>query len=171
MLEEKHSDAPATTFGLTEENAAETAYRYYDDTQLWIMEHYPDSLAAQTYRASAQALAAQEGGNGVSTYSGENGYYTYIYNPPAGYAWQVVAIVGEEIPAEGGGEEVPDAPDAEYYSANWSAPPQTASGSFNLTFTVNTDKIQLETAEKVDGATITITPARRAAVSTAAPGR
>ena len=155
LLEEKHSDAPATTFGLTEENAAETAYRYYDDTQLWIMEHYPDSLAAQTYRASAQALAAQEGGNGVSTYSGENGYYTYIYNPPAGYAWQVVAIVGEEIPAEGGGEEVPDAPDAEYYSANWSAPPQTASGSFNLTFTVNTDKIQLETAEKVDGAWIT----------------
>ena len=160
LLEEKHSDAPATTFGLTEENAAETAYRYYDDTQLWIMEHYPDSLAAQTYRASAQALAAQEGGNGVSTYSGENGYYTYIYNPPAGYAWQVVAIVGEEIPAEGGGEEVPDAPDAEYYSANWSAPPQTASGSFDLTFTVNTDKIQLETAEKVDGATITITPSK-----------
>ena len=35
--------------------------------------------------------------------SGENGYYTYIYNPPAGYAWQVVALVGEEI-AGGTGE-------------------------------------------------------------------
>ena len=160
LLEEKHSDAPATTFGLTEENAAETAYRYYDDTQLWIMEHYPDSLAAQTYRASAQALAEQGTENRAATYSGENGYYTYIYNPPAGYAWQIVAIVGEEIPAESGGEEVPDAPDAEYYSANWSAPPQTASGSFDLTFTINTDKQQLETAEKVDGATITITPSK-----------
>ena len=160
LLEEKHSDAPATTFGLTEENAAETAYRYYDDTQLWIMEHYPDSLAAQTYRASAQALAEQGTENRAATYSGENGYYTYIYNPPAGYAWQIVAIVGEEIPAESGGEEVPDAPDAEYYSANWSAPPQTASGSFDLTFTINTDKQQLETAEKVDGASITITPSK-----------
>ena len=100
------------------------------------------------------------GFNRAATYSGENGYYTYIYNPPAGYAWQIVAIVGEEIPAESGGEEVPDAPDAEYYSANWSAPPQTASGSFDLTFTINTDKQQLETAEKVDGATITITPSK-----------
>ena len=160
LLEEKHSDAPATTFGLTEENAAETAYRYYDDTQLWIMANYPDSLAAQTYRASAQALAEQGTENRAATYSGENGYYTYIYNPPAGYAWQIVAIVGEEIPAESSGEEVPDAPDAEYYSANWSAPPQTASGSFDLTFTINTDKQQLETAEKVDGASITITPSK-----------
>ena len=160
LLEEKHSGTAVSAYGLTDENAAETAYRYYDDTQLWIMEHYPDSLAAQTYRASAQALAEQRSGNGVAAYSGENGYYTYIYTPPAGYAWQTIAIVGEEIPAEGGGEEVPDAPDAEYYSANWSAPPQSASGSFDLTFTVNTDKQQLETVEKVDGATITITPSK-----------
>ena len=160
LLEEKHSGTAVSAYELTDENAAETAYRYYDDTQLWIMEHYPDSLAAQTYRASAQALAEQRSGNGVTAYSGENGYYAYIYTPPAGYAWQTIAIVGEEIPAEGGGEEVPDAPDAEYYSANWSAPPQSASGSFDLTFTVNTDKQQLETAEKVDGATITITPSK-----------
>ena len=111
------------------------------------MEHYPDSLAAQTYRASAEALAAQEGSNGASTYSGENGYYTYIYTPPAGYAWQTVAIVGEEIPADGG-EDIPGVPEAEY-SASWTAPAQSASGSFDLTFTINTDKQQLETAEKV----------------------
>ena len=160
LLEEKHSGTSASTYGLESESAEAAAYRYYDDTQLWIMEHYPDSLAAQTYRASAQALAEQRNGNGVTAYSGENGYYTYIYTPPAGYAWQTIAIVGEEIPAEGGGEEVPDAPDAEYYSANWSAPPQSASGSFDLTFTVNTDKQQLETAEKVDGATITIAPSK-----------
>ena len=158
LLEEKHSGVSATTYGLANDAAEETAYRYYDDTQLWIMEHYPDSLAAQTYRASAQALAEHSNGDGVTTYSGENGYYTYIYTPPAGYAWQTVAIVGEEIPADGG-EDIPGVPEAEY-SASWTAPAQTASGSFDLTFIINTDKQQLETAEKVDGATITITPSK-----------
>ncbi len=64
----------------------------YDETQQWIMENYPDSYAAQTYIAAAEELV-----NGTDAQSGENGYYTYIYNPPAGYAWQVVALVGEEI--------------------------------------------------------------------------
>lgn len=159
LLEEKHSGTAAATYGLTDDTAAETAYRYYDDTQLWIMEHYPDSLAAQTYRAAALALTEHQNNNGFAVYSGDNGYYTYIYTPPAGYAWQTIAIVGEEIPEEGG-TDIPDVPDTEYYSANWTAPPQSASGSFDLTFTVNTDKQQLETAEKIDGATITITPSK-----------
>ena len=171
LLEEKHSGTSAVTYGLDDASAAATAYRYYDDVQLWVMENYPNSVAAQAYRASAQALAEQGTDNRISTYSGENGYYTYIYNPPAGYAWQVIAIVGEEIPAEGGGTEIPDIPDAEYYSANWSAPAQSANGSFDLTFTVNTDKIGLETGEKVDGAKITITPPRPAAPLMEAAGR
>ena len=37
---------------------------------------------------------------------------------------------------------------------------KAASGSFDLTFTVNTDKYQLNTLEKVDGAVITVTPSR-----------
>ena len=159
LLEEKHSGTSASTYGLESESAEIAAYRYYDDVQLWIMANYPDSLAAQTYRASAQALAEQGTENRAATYSGENGYYTYIYNPPAGYAWQIVAIVGEEI-SEGGGTDIPDVPDTEYYSANWTAPAQSASGSFDLTFTVNADKQQLETGEKVDGAKITVTPSK-----------
>ena len=159
LLEEKHSGTSASTYGLESESAEIAAYRYYDDVQLWIMANYPDSLAAQTYRASAQALAEQGMENRAATYSGENGYYTYIYNPPAGYAWQIVAIVGEEI-SEGGGTDIPDVPDTEYYSANWTAPAQSASGSFDLTFTVNADKQQLETGEKVDGAKITVTPSK-----------
>ena len=159
LLEEKHSGTSASTYGLESESAEAATYRYYDDVQLWIMANYPDSLAAQTYRASAQALAEQGTENRAATYSGENGYYTYIYNPPAGYAWQIVAIVGEEI-SEGGGTDIPDVPDTEYYSANWTAPAQSASGSFDLTFTVNTDKQQLETGEKVDGAKITVTPSK-----------
>ena len=127
----------------------------YDETQQWIMENYPDSYAAQTYIAAAEELV-----NGTDAQSGENGYYTYIYNPPAGYAWQVVALVGEEI---AGGTEIPDVPsvpEPKYYSAVWTAPAQTAGGSFDLTFTVNTDKVQLNTLEKVDGAVITVTPSR-----------
>lgn len=159
LLEEKHSGTSASTYGLESESAEAAAYRYYDDVQLWIMANYPNSLAAQNYRAAAQALAEQGTGNRAATYSGENGYYTYIYNPPAGYAWQIVAIVGEEI-SEGGGTDIPDVPDTEYYSANWIAPAQSASGSFDLTFTVNADKQQLETGEKVDGAKITVTPSK-----------
>ena len=127
----------------------------YDETQQWIMKNYPDSYAAQTYIAAAEELV-----NGTDAQSGENGYYTYIYNPPAGYAWQVVALVGEEI---AGGTEIPDVPsvpEPKYYSAAWTAPAQTAGGSFDLTFTVNTDKVQLNTLEKVDGAVITVTPSQ-----------
>ena len=127
----------------------------YDETQQWIIANYPDSYAAQTYVAAAEELA-----NGTAVQSGENGYYTYIYNPPAGYAWQIVALVGEEI---AGGTEIPDvpsSPEPQYYSASWTAPAQSASGSFDLTFTVNTDKVQLNTLEKVDGAVITVTPSR-----------
>ena len=156
LLEEKHSGASATTYGLANDAAEGTAYCYYDDTQLWIMEHYPDSLAAQTYRASAQALAEHSNGNGFTTYSGENGYYTYIYTPPAGYAWQTVAIVGEEI-SEEGGTDVPDIPESQYY-ASWSAGPQTASGTLDLSYGLDLHKIGLVTGETIDEATFEITP-------------
>lgn len=144
-----------STYSVADSNVLKTAYQYYDDTQLWIIEHYPDSLAAQMYMKSASDLVA-------SPYLDPGGfYYTYIYLPPAGYAWQRLAILdGRLMSGEDIDEEVPDAPDADYYSAEWSAPPQSASGSFDLTFTINTDKIQLETAEKIDGATITITPSK-----------
>ena len=168
LLTEKHdptdygsSDFAAdtvATYSATENDMLKAAYQYYDDTQLWIIKNYPDSAAAKAYlSAAAQLLGAD---NGVSTFASGKGYYTYIYSPPAGYAWQIIALIGPEITDEEGGTDIPDIPDAEYYSANWTAPAQSASGSFDLTFTVNTDKQQLETAEKIDGATITITPSK-----------
>ena len=120
----------------------------YDDLQLYIMQHYPDSRAAALYRESAEELL-----NGVQTYTAEAGYYTYIYQPAAS-GWQTVALIGPAIE----GEE-PEPVPQEYY-ADWQAPAQTAGGSFDLTFTVNTDKVQLNTLEKVDGAVITVTPSR-----------
>ena len=122
----------------------------YDDLQLYIMQHYPDSRAAALYRESAEELL-----NGVQTYTAEAGYYTYIYQPAAS-GWQTVALIGPAIEGE---EPEPEPVPQEYY-ADWQAPAQTADGSFDLTFTVNTDKYQLNTLEKVDGAVITVTPSR-----------
>ena len=122
----------------------------YDDLQLYIMQHYPDSRAAALYRESAEELL-----NGAQTYTAEAGYYTYIYQPAAS-GWQTVALIGPAIEGE---EPEPEPVPQEYY-ADWQAPVQTAGGSFDLTFTVNTDKYQLNTPEKVDGAVITVTPSR-----------
>ena len=122
----------------------------YDDLQLYIMQHYPDSRAAALYRESAEELL-----NGVQTYTAEAGYYTYIYQPAAS-GWQTVALIGPAIEGE---EPEPEPMPQEYY-ADWQAPAQTAGGSFDLTFTVHTDKYQLNTLEKVDGAVITVTPSQ-----------
>ena len=122
----------------------------YDNLQLYIMQHYPDSRAAALYRRSAEELL-----NGVQTYTAEAGYYTYIYQPAAS-GWQTVALIGPAIEGEEP-EPEPEPVPQEYY-ADWQAPAQTADGSFDLTFTVNTDKVQLNTLEKVDGTVITVTP-------------
>lgn len=120
----------------------------YDEVQRWIISNYPDSVPAQSYIRSFEQMS-----NGVSTYVAESDYYTYIYQPPIS-GWQTVALIGPPT-----GSIDPDVPPAgaEYY-ASWSASPQTVSGSFDANYTVNVDKQQLETGEKVDGATIEIEP-------------
>ena len=120
----------------------------YDDVQMYIIENFPESTAAEIYLASADELA-----NGVETYASARGYYTYIYNPGRA-GWQTVALIGPEI-----GEEEPEPePVVQEYYASWEAPAQTASGSFDFSYGIRTDKIQLKTQEKVDGATIEIEP-------------
>lgn len=121
----------------------------YDDTQLWLIENYPESTAAKIYMESAQALL-----DGAVAYAKPRGYYTYIYTP-ARSGWQTVALIGPEI-----GEEETEEPKPvvqEYY-ASWEAPAQSASGTVDLTYGITTDKIQLKTLEKVDGAAIEIEP-------------
>lgn len=120
----------------------------YDDVQMYIIENFPESTAAEIYLASADELL-----NGVETYASARGYYTYIYNPGRA-GWQTVALIGPEI-----GEEEPEPePVVQEYYASWEAPAQTASGSFDFSYGIRTDKIQLKTQEKVDGATIEIEP-------------
>ena len=120
----------------------------YDDVQMYIIENFPESTAAEIYLASADELL-----NGVETYASARGYYTYIYNPGRA-GWQTVALIGPEI-----GEEEPEPePVVQEYYASWEASAQTASGSFDFSYGVRTDKIQTATLEKVDGATIEIEP-------------
>ena len=115
---------------------------------MYIIENFPESTAAEIYLASADELL-----NGVETYASARGYYTYIYNPGRA-GWQTVALIGPEI-----GEEEPEPePVVQEYYASWEAPAQTASGSFDFSYGIRTDKIQLKTQEKVDGATIEIEP-------------
>ena len=120
----------------------------YDDEQLHIIEAYPDSIAAKIYLESAQEIL-----NGTDTYAAARGYYTFIYYPTLS-DWQTVAVIGPEISDD---EPNPEPVEQEYY-AGWEAPAQTASGSFDWSYGVTTDKIQLRTAEKVDDATIEIEP-------------
>lgn len=121
----------------------------YDDTQLWLIENYPESTAAKIYLESAQALL-----DGAVAYAKPRGYYTYIYTP-ARSGWQTVALIGPEISEEETEEPKPVVQD---YYASWEAPAQSASGTVDLTYGITTDKIQLKTLEKVDGATIEIEP-------------
>lgn len=124
-------------------------YTIYDDTQLWLIENYPESTAAKIYLESAQALL-----DGAVAYAKPRGYYTYIYTP-ARSGWQTVALIGPEISEE---ETEEPKPVVQEYYASWEAPAQSASSTVDLTYGITTDKIQLKTLEKVDGATIEIEP-------------
>jgi len=132
------------------------AYQYYDDTQLWIIEHYPNSVAAQTYMKAAAAL--ENNGLDVRPYLGNGGYYTFAYFPPVGYNWQRIVVIGPEIDEDDDTSGLPDVPEMQYYSADWTAPPQSASGSFDLTYTVHIDKSANITHEKLDDAIFKLTP-------------
>lgn len=121
----------------------------YDDTQMWLIEKYPESTAAKIYLESAQALQ-----DGAVAYAKPRGYYTYIYTP-ARSGWQTVALIGPEISEE---ETEEPKPVVQEYYASWEAPAQSVSGTVDLTYGITTDKIQLKTLEKVDGATIEIEP-------------
>ena len=144
-------EVSASTFSLDGESddTQQTAYTYYDDLQLWIMQHFPDSVAAQAYRQSAAELAG-----GVTTYQADSDYYSYIYTPPAGMNWQTVAVIGPPT-----GSTDPDIPETtpEYY-ASWSAGPQTASGTLDLSYGLDLHKIGLITGETIDEAVFEITP-------------
>ena len=149
------------SLGLLEEPVALDAengdYPYYNEQQQWIINNYPDSIVAQIYINSAEIA---RGDRNLVPYvdPGDNGYYTFAYFPPAGYDWQRIVTVGGPILEDDDTSELPDTPEMQYYSANWTAPPQSASGSFDFTYTVNVDKSANITHEKLDDAIFQLTP-------------
>ena len=145
----------STTYSTTSNDVLKTAYEYYNDTQLWIVENYPNSVAAQIYMKSAAAL--ENNGLDATPYLGNGGYYTFAYFPPAGYNWQRIVVIGPEIDEDDDTSELPETPEMQYYSADWTAPPQSASGSFDLTYTVHIDKSANITHEKLDDAIFKLT--------------
>ena len=120
----------------------------YTDAQMQIIENYPDSTAAKILIGSAQTLL-----EGTDAYASARGYYTYIYQPGRA-GWQTVAVIGPEI----SDDEPNPKPIVQEIYANWEAPAQTASSSFDFDYGIITNKVQLKTTEKVDGATIEIEP-------------
>ena len=145
-----------TAYSTTSNDVLKTAYEYYNDTQLWIIEHYPNSVAAQSYMKSAAAL--ENNGLDARPYLGNGGYYTFAYFPPAGYNWQRIVVIGPEIDEGDDTSELPETPEMQYYSADWTTSPQSASGSFDLTYTVHIDKSANITHEKLDDAIFKLTP-------------
>ena len=130
----------------------------YTDAQMQIIENYPDSTAAKILIGSAQTLL-----EGTDAYASARGYYTYIYQPGRA-GWQTVAVIGPEI----SDDEPNPKPIVQEIYANWEAPAQTASGSFDFDYGIITNKVQLKTTEKVDGATIEIEPITKSGTIAAA---
>lgn len=147
----------ATTYSTTGNDVLKTAYEYYNDTQLWIIEHYPNSVAAQMYLQSIVGIS-DDSLSAVPYAPGDTGYYTYAFFPPASYNWQRIVIVGGPVLDGDDTSGLPDVPEMQYYSADWTAPPQSASGSFDFTYTVNIDKSANITHEKLDDAIFQLTP-------------
>lgn len=147
----------ATTYATTGNDVLKTAYEYYNDTQLWIIQHYPNSVAAQMYLQSIVGIS-DDSLSAVPYAPGDTGYYTYAFFPPASYNWQRIVIVGGPVLDDDDTSGLPDVPEMQYYSADWTASPQSASGSFDLTYTVHIDKSANITHEKLDDAIFKLTP-------------
>ena len=141
----------SSTYSASDAAALEYAARIYNEQQLYIIEHYPNSQAAQIYLSSARAAMGLS--TGASTYD-IAGYYTYIYDS-GDSSWQRVALVGESF-SEGedeGGEEGPPPT----YDASWSVDvTESASASFSASMTVKVDKTANITHERLNDAEITI---------------
>ena len=141
----------SSTYSASDAAVLEYAARIYNEQQLYIIEHYPSSQAAQIYLSSARAAMGLS--TDASTYD-IAGYYTYIYDS-GDSSWQRVALVGESF-SEGedeGGEEGPPPT----YDASWSVDvTESASASFSASMTVKVDKTANITHERLNDAEITI---------------
>ena len=106
----------------------------------FIVRHWPDSEMARILTESVSVNSL------ITAVSG-------TMHTPSVSSWQRVLSGARLISSGGGGGGEPGA-----YYADWYAPPQTRSGSFDFEYNINSDKYQRDTLEKVDEAVIDIEP-------------
>ena len=125
----------------------DTTDNEYLDLLAWQAERYPDSLAAEIL-------------NAPETYAAPTGKTVYIGTlyTPSNPAWQRFVVLNYTPVVLDGESEIPGfQPEGEPIDKPWSAS-YNRTETLDFTYTINTDKYQLNTLEKVDGAGIDITP-------------
>ncbi len=140
-----NSGAPSAVSACAVEDAPDN--NAYLDRLVWQAEQFPDSLAGEIV-------------NGAAVYADDDAETVYIGTlyVPSNAAWQRFVILDYTPVTLGGDNEIPElTPEGQPIDKPWSASYERTE-TLDFSYTINTDKIQLETLEKVDGAGIDIAP-------------
>ena len=140
-----NSGAPSAVSTCAAEDATDN--NAYLDRLAWQAEQFPDSLAGEIV-------------NGTVVYADDDAETVYIGTlyVPSNAAWQRFVILDYTPVTLGGDNEIPElTPEGQPVDKPWSASYERTE-TLDFSYTINTDKIQLETLEKVDGAGIDIAP-------------
>ena len=140
-----NSGAPSAVSACAAEDATDN--NAYLDRLAWQAEQFPDSLAGEIV-------------NGTAVYADDDAETVYIGTlyVPSNAAWQRFVILDYTPVTLGGDNEIPElTPEGQPVDKPWSASYERTE-TLDFSYTINTDKIQLETLEKVDGAGIDIAP-------------
>ena len=140
-----NSGAPSAVSACAVEDAADN--NAYLDRLAWQAEQFPDSLAGEIV-------------NGTAVYADDDAETVYIGTlyVPSNAAWQRFVILDYTPVTLGGDNEIPElTPEGQPIDKPWNASYERTE-TLDFSYTINTDKIQLETLEKVDGAGIDIAP-------------
>ena len=140
-----NSGAPSAISACAAEDAPDN--NAYLDRLAWQAEQFPDSLAGEIV-------------NGTAVYADNDAETVYIGTlyVPSNAAWQRFVILDYTPVTLGGDNEIPElTPEGQPVDKPWNASYERTE-TLDFSYTINTDKIQLETLEKVDGAGIDIAP-------------
>ena len=140
-----NSGAPSAVSACEVEDANDI--NAYLDRLLWQAEQFPDSLAGEIV-------------NGTAVYADDDAETVYIGTlyVPSNAAWQRFVILDYTPVTLGGDNEIPElTPEGQPIDKPWNASYERTE-TLDFSYSINTDKIQLETLEKVDGAGIDIAP-------------
>ena len=140
-----NSGAPSAVSTCAVEDATDN--NAYLDRLVWQAEQFPDSLAGEIV-------------NGTAVYADDDAETVYIGTlyVPSNAAWQRFVILDYTPVTLGGNNEIPElTPEGQPIDKPWSASYERTE-TLDFSYTINTDKIQLKTLEKVDGAGIDIAP-------------